>query len=98
MIILNKIIDIYNERHIDKCSKVDIMPISLFDNRKDYEQFLQQKHQITKPIEDPNSSLIPLDEIKRQCLFDTLEEQIKSNTSKEEAKKITQQNKENLDR
>lgn len=98
MIILNKIIDIYNERHIDKCSKIEIMPISLFDNRKDYEQFLQQKHQITKPIEDPNSSLIPLDEIKRQCLFDTLEEQIKSNTSKEEAKEMNQPNKNDLNR
>lgn len=66
--ILNKIIAIYNEKHkLNKCTNVEITPISIFDKKSDYDVFLNTEYSIT-PVDEPAfPRSIPINKIRKQC-------------------------------
>lgn len=80
MTILNKVINVYNKRHRGtECENIEIMPISLVENKVDYDKFLSESHKIKPVVELPFSKLISIKTIEEQCHLDTLEYKLETN-------------------
>lgn len=79
MIILNKVINVYNERHkLCPCQHIEIVPISLVDNKADHNRFATKDYKITKVIEPEISSAnsITMAEIRNGCQFGSIDQKI----------------------